>query len=1312
LIAGCFSGSSQVNVLTHRNDLGRTGQNTNETVLTPANVNTNSFGQLFSYAVDGQVFSQPLYVSGLAIPGQGIHNVVFVATMHDSVYAFDADSNQGANGGLLWHVSLGTSAVTPNNDFGNRYGAYHDIRPEVGIVGTPVIDLGAKTLFVDAFTHEGTNYVHRVHALSILNGGEQSNSPVVVSAAIPGNGVGSSGGVLAFDPMNNGLQRPALTLVGGILYVTFDGFADTDPYHGWILGYNASTLQLETNRIFNTTPNSTVAEYGANAGEGGLWMAGNGLAVDAATNIYFMVANGVFNVTNAGATEYGDSFVRLSTTNGLSVADYFTPYDQAALQAGDTDLGSGGAVLLPDSAGSLLHPHLIVGAGKSGTIYLVDRDAMGHYNSTDNSQIVQSVSGAIGGSFCTPAYFNNRLYYQCIGDQLKVLTITNGVLSSSALSQSAGTIGFPGASPSVSANGTNNAIVWVLDNSAVSSGTPSGPAILHAYNAYNLAQELYNSSQAGARDVASGAVKHTVPTIANGKVYVGGASALGVYGTGSFLAAPVINPAGGVFTNSVTVRLSDASPGATLYYTLDGSTPTTNASFYAGAFVLTNTTVVTAGAFEPGYLPSHPVSATFINGASSYAPDFLKQEFYSGAVRTNLEDPNFSAPPTFINYLTSFETPSGQGVNYAERVSGYFIAPQTTNYVFFVCSDDDSDLFLSTDSSPANKQLIAQETAWSNSREWVSSTGGSDVASKRSDQFTGTTWPGGNTIQLTAGTAYYMEGDHHQGGGGDDFAATFKFASAPDPIDGDAPALTGDLVATYAYNNTFVTITASPVNAVAVQGLPATFTVTATSGYVGGSSGGPNPAILYQWQSAPAGASVFTNIPNASGGSYSTWPLMIADNGRQFRVLATTAGSSATSSAATVLVVHDSTVPLPVRVTSVNSTGTALTLTFSKPLDTVSAQTAANYVFSPGNVAAVTATLDASGTNLTLTTGTALPYATVITLAISGVRDLNGNSVPPGTAITFSLSAPGSGSYAQTVLADGPLGYWRLNESAGPTAYDAVGAHNGTYASGATPGVPGPRPPPFTGFEATNKAVETFNGILNSYVAVPFGTLGTNTVTFAAWVYPIGVEASWSGVLMSRGNGASGGMGYNDQQMLAYTWNNNNSDTYGFVSGLVIPTNQWSLIAMAIYPSQAILSLANANGLTSATNAIAHTPDVFGNNWQIGNDNNSGDASRTFNGTIDEVAVFTKNLSAARLAAYYQAATQGGSIVTNGTVLPSGLRFTSIDLVAGQIVLQWIGSGTLEEAFTATGPWTVSASQNNPVIVPVSGTRFYRLRGN
>ncbi len=264
-----------VNVLTWHNDNFLTGQNTNETVLTPANVNSNSFGMLFSYPVDGKIYGQPLYVTGLQIPGLGARNVLFVTTEHDSVYAFDADG-----GGTIWQASLGISAVTPNNDFGNRYGPYHDIDPEVGITSTPVIDLASGTIYVDAFTHEGSAYFHRLHALNITNGVEEPFSPVPVTASVPGNGVDNVGGVLTFNPMQE-LQRLALTLTGGKLYVGFSGYADTDPYHGWIIGFNATNLVQLTNYAFNTTPNATVANFGGNAGEGGIWMSGSGLGVDA-----------------------------------------------------------------------------------------------------------------------------------------------------------------------------------------------------------------------------------------------------------------------------------------------------------------------------------------------------------------------------------------------------------------------------------------------------------------------------------------------------------------------------------------------------------------------------------------------------------------------------------------------------------------------------------------------------------------------------------------------------------------------------------------------------------------------------------------------------------------------------------------------------------------------------------------------------------------------------------------------------------------------------------------------------------------------
>ncbi len=520
---------AQVNVLTYHNNYSRDGQNTNEVILSPANVNSTAFGKLFSYSVDGYVYAQPLFVSGVNVPGRGTHDVVYIATEHNSVYAFDADIGTGPIGGLLWHTNLGVSAVTPNADFGGRYhnGQYTDITPEVGITGTPVIDVASGTLYVDAFTHDGPGvYFHRLHALNIGTGAEQPNSPVVVSASVPGTGVDSSGGVVAFNPMQS-LQRSAMTLAGGILYITYTGYADTDPYHGWIIGFDPVTLNQLPGYVFNTTPNANVDNFGANAAEGGIWGGGAGIAVDAKTNLFFEVANGSFSATNgSGGIDYADSFMKLSTTGGLTVADYFTVNNQASLQASDSDLGSGGLILLPDQTGS--HTNLMLGAGKEGKIYLVDRDQLttdnGHYNALGGSDfVVQTVAGQIGSSFGTPAYFNGRIYYGAQGDKLKAFAMAAGVLSGSTVSTSSRTYGFPGATPSVSANGANNGIVWALQN--------ANPAVLVAYGASSLATEIYNTAQAaGNRDRLANGVKFAVPTIANGKVIVGNQLSVSVLG--------------------------------------------------------------------------------------------------------------------------------------------------------------------------------------------------------------------------------------------------------------------------------------------------------------------------------------------------------------------------------------------------------------------------------------------------------------------------------------------------------------------------------------------------------------------------------------------------------------------------------------------------------------------------------------------------------------------------------------------------------------------------------------------------------------
>ncbi|MGA3170150.1 MAG: LamG-like jellyroll fold domain-containing protein [Chthoniobacteraceae bacterium] len=558
---------AQVNVVTYHNDLSRTGQNLNETILTPANVNPTQFGQLFQYPVDGNVYAQPLYLSNVTIPGQGVHNVVFICTEHNSVYAFDADSVSGTNGGLLWHVNLGPSAATPNNNFGNRYGTYGDIVPEVGITGTPAIDATNGILYVDTFTNDEPNvYNHRIHALSIFTGSEELGGPLLVSGTYPGTGVASSSnGVLDFANEYN-LNRPALTFLNNQLFVAYSGYGDTNPYHGWILAFNTSP-SLSSSAAWVDTPNSSIAEFGGNAGEGGIWMGADGLAVDPNTNntFFFSTGNGIYGNATGGftnPTEFGDSLVKITTSkfpnSSTPPTDWFTPYNQASLQDGDEDLGSAGTLLLPNSVGSSAHPHLMIGGGKQGLIYLVDRDTMTtgttHYDSTGSTDsVVQSYQINNGSIFATPAYFNGSLYYACQSDVMKRFTIANGVIAGPI---SSGTRGYdhPGASPSISASGTSNGLVWVI-----AYGTPS---VLSAFNASNVSTEIYSSDFA-ARDTLPNGVKWAVPTIANGKVYVGASGAVAVFG----LLPIASSPPTGAPTNLTAQPVSTAQINLAWTYT-------------------------------------------------------------------------------------------------------------------------------------------------------------------------------------------------------------------------------------------------------------------------------------------------------------------------------------------------------------------------------------------------------------------------------------------------------------------------------------------------------------------------------------------------------------------------------------------------------------------------------------------------------------------------------------------------------------------------------------------------------------------------
>ena len=501
-----FPMAAQVNVLTYQYDNSRAGQNLNEELLTKSNVNANQFGKLFTYPVDGQIYGQPLYLAGVNVAGKGFHNVVFVATEHDSVYAFDADSNTGANAAPLWavHFTNGTSITTvPATDVNCG-----QIDPEIGITSTPVIDPAGGTIYVVAMRKVigiTTTYEHQLHALDITSGAEKPGSPIIIQASYPGTGEGGS--TLVFQPKNY-KQRPGLLLLNGVVYTAWSSHCDIGRYHGWVIAYDAKTLQQVA--VYNNTPNGNEASF---------WAGGAAPAADSNGNIFLVAGNGTFDA-NTGGIDLGESFTKLSSSDGLKAVDYFTPFNFNALNNEDADVGSAAVAFLGDEAGSVSHPHLMAGSGKEGRIYLIDRDNMGHWQAGSDSQIPGSVAGAVGGLFGNPAYFNKVVYFCGSGDSLKAFPVSNAQLATSPSSKSSTGFGHPGCVPSISANGISNGIVWALESSAT----------LRAYDASNLAAELYNSNQNSARDALGSYVKFTAPAIANGKVYAGTAKALVVYG--------------------------------------------------------------------------------------------------------------------------------------------------------------------------------------------------------------------------------------------------------------------------------------------------------------------------------------------------------------------------------------------------------------------------------------------------------------------------------------------------------------------------------------------------------------------------------------------------------------------------------------------------------------------------------------------------------------------------------------------------------------------------------------------------------------
>ena len=504
---GSFTG-----VYSWRNDDSLTGQNTQEATLTVSNVSGGQFGKLYGCPVDGQIYAQPLYVSSVAIPNQGTFDVVYVATENDSVYAFDADAGSCD---VLWQASFIDSAAgvtsVPSSDLGQQ----QDIVPEIGITGTPVIDPATATLYVVAKTEENGAYVQRVHALDLATGAEKFGAPVAIQAKVSGSGDGTQSGQVSFDALHEN-QRSALLLAGGKVYAAFDSYEDTDPVHGWLLAYNAANLAEAPAAVFNSTPNGS---------RGGIGESGAAPSYDGNGNVFVATSDGTFDA-GTGGSDTAESLLRLNTNSGLTVADRFTP-PAPGIQL----LGTDGVLLLPAAAGSAAHPNLTIAGSQAGSLYLMDRDNLAKDGALGTICFGASLTG-------TPAYWNSNgtptIYVAAAGGTLAAFPIVNGSFSSPSCpgpsSQSSEVFNTYGVSPAISSIGTSNGIVWALDNSGYAGAAgASSPAILHAYDATNLGNELFASPASGS-GAAGLAVKFAVPTVANGMVFVGTQNELSVFG--------------------------------------------------------------------------------------------------------------------------------------------------------------------------------------------------------------------------------------------------------------------------------------------------------------------------------------------------------------------------------------------------------------------------------------------------------------------------------------------------------------------------------------------------------------------------------------------------------------------------------------------------------------------------------------------------------------------------------------------------------------------------------------------------------------
>lgn len=698
LLAGVVAARAEVAVLSQHNDLSHTGANLSEAILNTTNVNTNTFGLLYTRPVDDQVYAQPLVMTNVDVPGKGTHNLVIVATVNDSVYAFDADD--GSVTAPYWQVSFisPTDIVAPSHVDMSALGAcggnYNDFLGNMGIVGTPVIDPATGTVYLVARTKEpGNKFVQRLHALDVRTGRERDNSPVIITATYPGNGDGSVDGVITFDPVRQN-QRPGLELVNGVVYIAWASHCDMGPYHGWILGYDATSLKQVV--AYNDTPNGF---------DGGIWMSAEGLAADTNGNLYLSVGNGSVgsNGNLRDPLNRGESLLKL-TRNGtnLNVASWFTPYDYKKLEDADADFGSSGVILIPGSS-------LAFTGSKEGWGYLVERDNMGGLSTTNaDTNVLQSfmvTPDQVHGSMVwwdSPNGSYGYIWPASVFLQQYTFDRSSNrfVLPVFAQSVASAPDGQPGGILALSANGTNAAsgIVWASHQLIGNANQQTQPGILHAFNALNVNQELWNSEQLSSRDSVGNFAKFVAPTVANGKVYLATFSGrLDVYGLASgWVSQPAISPNGGTFLGSQKITLSDATPGASIYYTLNGGTPTAKSILYTGPFEIKDAAVLKVKAVAPGAVDSRVMRATFLNGAALGNGTGLTGEYFSNHVK------NFDGPPTLVRQDPTVDFDWGLGSpdprisvdHFTVRWTGSLQALASDTYTFYTKTDDGLRLWI------------------------------------------------------------------------------------------------------------------------------------------------------------------------------------------------------------------------------------------------------------------------------------------------------------------------------------------------------------------------------------------------------------------------------------------------------------------------------------------------------------------------------------------------------------------------------------------------------------------------------------------